>query len=71
LSAEHYAPETILTPKVRQVSATGSGDVMLAGILHARFHRGLSWKDSVVASLPAAAANAAHPGIAEFPEPAA
>jgi hypothetical protein len=44
---------------------------MLAGVLHARFHRGLSWKDSVVASLPAAAANAAHSGIAEFPEPAA
>lgn len=70
-SADHHPPETILTPRVRQVSATGSGDVMLAGILHARFHRGLSWKDSVVASLPAAAANAAHPGIAEFPEPAA
>ena len=69
--ADHHDPETLLPPKVRQVSATGSGDVMLAGILHARFLRGLSWKESVVAALPAAAANAAHPGIAEFPEPAA
>jgi hypothetical protein len=42
---------------------------MLAGVLHARFHRGLSWRESVVAALPAAAANAAHAGVAEFPEP--
>ncbi len=68
-SADHHAPETILTPKVRQVSSTGSGDVMLACLLHARFHRGLSWRESVVASLPAAAANAAHAGVAEFPKP--
>ena len=68
-SADHHAPETILPPKVRQVSATGSGDVMLACVLHARFHRGLSWRESVVAALPAAAANAAHAGVAEFPAP--
>jgi fructose-1-phosphate kinase PfkB-like protein len=68
--ADHNAPETITGPVVREVSATGSGDVMLACILFARFHRGLSWRDSVAWSLPFAAANAAHPGIAEFPEPA-
>ena len=61
----------IPSPRVRQVSATGSGDVMLACILHARFHRGLSWRDAVIAALPYAAANAAHPGVAEFPEPVA
>ena len=68
--AEVGEPESIAAPRVREVSATGSGDVMLACVLHARFHRGLSWRDAVVWSLPYAAANAAHPGIAEFPEPA-
>ncbi len=67
--AEHHNPETIPTPVVRQVSATGSGDVMLAGALHARFNLGLSWRDAVGWSLPYAAANAAHAEIAEFPEP--
>jgi len=67
--ADHNEPETIPTPVIREVSATGSGDVMLACILYARYHRGLSWREAVVWSLPYAAANAAHPGIAEFPEP--
>lgn len=68
--AEHKDPESIPTPAVREVSATGSGDVMLACTLHARYHLGLSWRDAVAWSLPYAAANAAHPGVAEFPEPA-
>ena len=68
-SADHHAPETILPPKVRQVSATGSGDVMLACVMHARYHRGLGWRESVASALPYAAANAGHPGVAEFPEP--
>jgi fructose-1-phosphate kinase PfkB-like protein len=67
--ADHNAPETIVHPAVREVSATGSGDVMLASTLFARFHRGLSWRDAVAWSLPYAAANAAHPGVAEFPDP--
>ncbi len=67
--ADHSDPETIASPVVREVSATGSGDVMLACTLHARFHRGLSWRDAVAWSLPYAAANAAHPGVAEFPDP--
>jgi fructose-1-phosphate kinase PfkB-like protein len=54
---------------VRQVSPTGSGDVMLAGVLFARLHHGMSWRDAVAWSLPYAAANAAHPGVAEFPLP--
>ncbi len=66
---EHHEPETLAAPVVRQVSATGSGDVMLACILHARYHLGLGWRDAVAWSLPWAAANAAHPGIAEFPDP--
>ena len=66
--AQPADPETIAPPRVRQVSPTGSGDVMLACVLHARFHRGLSWRDAVAWSLPYAAANAAHPGVAEFPD---
>ncbi len=61
--------ETILPPQIAEISATGSGDVMLACALFARFHRGLSWRDAVAWALPFAAANAAHPGIAEFPFP--
>lgn len=67
--ADHKDPEMIKGPVVREVSATGSGDVMLACTLHARFHRGLSWRDAVAWSLPYAAANAGHPGVAEFPDP--
>jgi fructose-1-phosphate kinase PfkB-like protein len=67
--AEHDAPESIPSPHVREISATGSGDVMLACTLFGRFHRGLSWRDAVAWALPYAAANAAHPGVAEFPEP--
>jgi len=69
--AEHNEPESLPSPRVREVSATGSGDVMLACTLFARFHRGLSWRDAVAWSLPWAAANAAHAGVAEFPDPVA
>jgi fructose-1-phosphate kinase PfkB-like protein len=62
-------PETMTGPRVRQISPTGSGDVMLACVLHARYHQGKSWRDAVAWSLPYAAANAAHPGVAEFPLP--
>jgi 1-phosphofructokinase len=62
-------PGSLIAPRVREVSATGSGDVMLACILHAHFHRGLHWRDAVAWSLPYGAANAAHGGVAEFPDP--
>jgi fructose-1-phosphate kinase PfkB-like protein len=67
---ENHDPESIPSPSVREISPTGSGDVMLACVLHGRFQQGLSWRDAVVWSLPYAAANAAHPGVAEFPDPA-
>ena len=67
--ADNKDPESIPSPRVVEVSPTGSGDVMLACVLHGRFHRGLSWRDAVAAALPYAAANAAHAGVAEFPEP--
>ncbi len=60
---------TLIPPAVREVSATGSGDVLFACILHATFIRQLPLRDAVAYALPYAAANAAHPGVAEFPEP--
>ena len=56
-------------PVVREVSATGSGDVFLACILSAFFVLKLPLHEAVSFALPYAAANAAHLGVAEFPEP--
>ncbi len=61
--------EALTPPPGREVSATGSGDVLLACMLHARLHLGLSLRAAVAFALPYAAANAADPGIATFPEP--
>lgn len=58
-------------PAVREVSATGSGDVLLAAVLYARHIRGLDLRAAAAFALPLAAANAAHPGVAEFPLPSA
>jgi hypothetical protein len=43
---------------------------MLACVLFARLHRGAPWRAALEFALPYAAANAAHPGIADFPDPA-
>ena len=56
-------------PRVQEVSATGSGDVLFACLLHGFCARGMKLADAVSFALPYAAANAAHPGVAEFPEP--
>jgi fructose-1-phosphate kinase PfkB-like protein len=64
------APASLKPPPVREVSPTGSGDVMLACVLFARLHRGAPWRAALEFALPYAAANAAHPGIADFPDPA-
>jgi fructose-1-phosphate kinase PfkB-like protein len=58
-------------PKVTEISPTGSGDVLFACVLHALYREGSSLDAAVQFALPYAAANAAHPGIAEFPEPPA
>lgn len=63
----HGAPQSLTPPNVREVSATGSGDVMLASILHSLFSKQARLQDAVADALPLAAANAAHPGVAEFP----
>jgi fructose-1-phosphate kinase PfkB-like protein len=62
---------TFLPPRVTEVSPTGSGDVLFACVLAALYQRGDSLDAAVRRALPYAAANAAHPGIAEFPEPVA
>jgi len=61
LSASTVIPKAFPHPRPAG-SPTGSGDVMFACILQARFHQGLSWRDAVAWSLPYAAANAAHAG---------
>jgi fructose-1-phosphate kinase PfkB-like protein len=59
--------ETLVPPVVREVSATGSGDVLLACVLEALFVRKLPLRDAVAFAMPYAAANAGDSGIAEFP----
>ncbi len=58
---------TLRPPPIREVSATGSGDVLLAALLHAHFNLGHSWTEALAYALPLASANAAHEGIADFP----
>jgi fructose-1-phosphate kinase PfkB-like protein len=58
---------TFTPPSIREVSATGSGDVLLACVLEAWLVRKLPLREAVVFAIPYAAANAAHAGIAEFP----
>ena len=62
-------PASITPPPVDEISATGSGDVFLACILQAWFHRDMELAAAVNFALPYAAANAAHAGVAEFPLP--
>lgn len=64
------AEATLVPPRVREISATGSGDVLLACVLKALFCDRKSLREAVSLALPYAAANAAHPGIAEFLDPA-
>jgi fructose-1-phosphate kinase PfkB-like protein len=63
------APASLLPPKVHEVSSTGSGDVLFACVLDALFRGRATLVDAVAQALPFAAANAAHPGVADFPLP--
>lgn len=53
-------------PPVKEVSATGSGDVVFACLLHALYTEQKPLAEAVAFALPFGAANAAHPGVAEF-----
>ncbi|HRI80857.1 MAG TPA: PfkB family carbohydrate kinase [Opitutaceae bacterium] len=63
-------PVQFAPPRLAEVSPTGSGDVLFACILHARYGIGRSMPDAVRYAIPFAAANAAHPGVADFELPA-
>jgi 1-phosphofructokinase len=67
-AARGEMPVSLAPPPVREVSPTGSGDVLLACVLFARLYRGATWRAALEFALPYAAANAAHPGIADFPD---
>ena len=68
LAARGETPISLTPPPIREVSPTGSGDVLLACVLFARLHRGVPWRAALEFALPYAAANAAHSGIADFPD---
>ncbi|MCC5806724.1 MAG: hypothetical protein JJU00_10395 [Opitutales bacterium] len=53
-------------PDIQLVSPTGSGDVFLATLIAERA-RGASLRKACAEALRLSAANAAHPGVAEFP----
>lgn len=66
VAARDLPPVVLTPPEVEEVSPTGSGDVFFACVLHGLLHRKLNLAQSAAFALPYAAANAAHPGIAEF-----
>ncbi|OAM89116.1 PfkB family carbohydrate kinase [Termitidicoccus mucosus] len=60
-------PASLLPPPVREISPTGSGDVLLACILHSLLiNREKSLAKTLSFALPYSAANAASPGVADF-----
>jgi 1-phosphofructokinase len=58
------APARLAPPHVREVSATGSGDVLMACVLHALLQRSATLAEAVAFALPCAAASAARPDLA-------
>lgn len=64
-----HAPLELAPPVIREVSATGSGDVFFAALLHAHYVLGRALPDAARYAIPFAAANAAHPGVADFDLP--
>ena len=62
-------PIEFTPPKIKEVSPTGSGDVLFAVILHGLLTQQLPLAQAVEAALPYASANAAHPGVADFEIP--
>jgi 1-phosphofructokinase len=59
-------PQSFPPPPVQEVSATGSGDVFFACVLHAQLVRGFTLAAALEFALPYGAANAASAGIADF-----
>jgi fructose-1-phosphate kinase PfkB-like protein len=59
-------PACLAPPHVREISATGSGDVLLACVLHALLQSSATLVEAVAFALPCATASAARPGMAGF-----
>lgn len=66
VQSANETPLELTPPKIKEVSPTGSGDVLFAVILDGLILHKLSLCDAVTAALPYASANAAHPGVADF-----
>ena len=60
-------PRRLDPPEIAEVSATGSGDVLHAVLLYAIFWQAQPISRALELALPYAAANAAHPSVADFP----
>jgi 1-phosphofructokinase len=60
-------PTAMLPPSIHEISPTGSGDVLFGCVLHAWLTHGFTLADAVAFALPFASANAASPGIVDFP----
>jgi len=65
-AAENAEIGRVTPPEVKEVSATGSGDVVFACLLHALHTQRKPLAQAVAFALPYGAANAAHAGVAEF-----
>lgn len=63
------APQQFTPPRQQEISPTGSGDVLFACLLHAHYGLGYSLTAALHYAIPFAAANAAHPGVADFDLP--
>ena len=62
--------DRVHAPHVTEVSATGSGDVVLAAILAGDWQNDEAWSGILDRAAELGARNAAHPGVAEFELPA-
>ncbi|RKX35200.1 MAG: hypothetical protein DRP71_04450 [Verrucomicrobia bacterium] len=61
-------PRSITPPKINEVSPTGSGDVLFAGILDGVLNQNFSLTRAIELGARLASASAARPGIADFPD---
>lgn len=61
-------PRSIKPAEIKEISPTGSGDVLFAGILDGVLNRGFDLTRSIKFGASLASASAALPGIADFPD---
>ena len=66
-AARGGTPASAEPPRVAEISATGSGDVLHACLIHGIINHGMPLSAAVLRALPYAAANAAHPTAIDFP----